>query len=280
MSLKKLLPMLTLLSGTLLLSACLVRIAYNNADWLLIWKIDDAIGLNTAQKDFLITHLKEHLRWHRETELEKTIAFLRRTQTAAATGVSKFKIEGALSEYAQLRNALATHGAADSAEFFAQISDEQVDNLQKSLQNSNKDWERRAKLPPRSRSADRTERVLDMITDWTGSLSSTQERQLTLSIEHLPDVLDIWLAHTKERQRQFVEIVRSARGDRAAASQALLVWITAETLPPQLAAHRSAVYDLIIEVDRLCTKAQRDHAVRKLQTWIDDLQLAKDQGAT
>ncbi len=279
MSLKKRLPGLSLLLGTLLLSACLVRMAYNNADWLLIWKIDDAIDLNAAQKDFLITHLKEHLRWHRETELEKTIAFLNRTQIAAASGVSKFKIEGALAEYAQLRNALAVHGAADSAEFFAQISDEQVDKLQKSLQKSNKDWERRAKLPARPRSADRTERILDMITDWTGSLSSTQERQLTLSIEHLPDVLDIWLAHTKERQQQFVEIVRSARTDRAAASQALVTWITAETLPPQLAAHRSAVYDLIIEVDRLCTKAQRDHAVRKLQTWIDDLQLAKAQGA-
>ena len=91
-------------------------------------------------------------------------------------------------------------------------------------------------------------------------------------------MLEIWLAHTKERQHLFVELVRAARADRAAASNAFVAWISAEAAPPELAAHRAAVYELIIEIDRLSTQKQRDHAVRKLQNWIDDLQLALSKG--
>lgn len=263
----------------LLLSACLVRMAYNNADWLLIWQLDDYFDLTPLQKEFLKEHLREHLRWHRKTELEKTIAFLRRTQTVPAGNVTKAELETAEAELAALRNTLANRLAEDSAEFFAQVSDEQLDYLQKSLQRANKDWEKRAKRPPRQRSIERTERVLDIVTDWIGPLSNAQEKQLTLSIEHLPDVLDIWLAYTRQRQQQFVELVRTARTDRAAARDAFVTWISDDDAPPELRTHRAAVHELILEIDRLATPKQHEHFNRKLQNWIDDLQLAKDQGS-
>ena len=170
--------------------------------------------------------------------------------------------------------------ADDSAEFFAQVSDEQLEYLQDTLKKSNKAWEKRLALAPHKRSAERTERILDIVTDWIGPLSDAQTRQLTPSIERLPDVLEIWLAHTKERQRQFVELVRAARTDRAAASGAFTAWISTEDVPPELIAHRTAVYELIIEIDRQSTQTQRSHAIRKLQSWIDDLQLAVTQDAT
>lgn len=271
---------LTLLLGTLLLSACLVRVAYNNADWLLLWRLDDSFNLTRPQKAFLKEHLREQLRWHREIELAKTIASLRRTQAAAAAGINKGALEDVVTEITALRNALAIRLADDSAEFFAQVSDEQLEYLQKSLAKANKDWEKRLKLPPRERSIERTERILDIVTDWTGPLSTAQEQQLTPSIEHIPDVLEIWLTQTKERQRQFVELVRAAREDRMAASRAFVAWVSAETTAPELNAHRAAVYDLILEIDALCTQKQHEHFNRKLQGWIDDLQLALTQGAT
>jgi len=276
---RRLLPLLATLLGTLLLSACLLRVAYNNADWLLVWQLDSSFDLTRPQKEFLSARLHEHLRWHRETELDKTIAYLRRTQAAAADGATKNEIEDAVAGFATLRNSLATQLAADSAEFFAQVSDEQLAYLQKSLKKANKDSEKRVKLPPGERSAERTERVLDIVTDWIGPLSSAQQQQLTPSIERIPDVLEIWLTHTKERQRQFVELVGAARDDRAAASRAFVAWISAETTAPELNTHRAAVYDLILEIDALCTEKQREHFNRKLQDWIDDLQRARAQGA-
>ena len=271
---------LAILLSTLLLSACMVRVAYNNADWLLAWQLDSSFDLTRSQKDFLKGPLGDHLRWHRETELTKTIAFLHDTQAAVAGGITKNKLEDTVAEFTTLRNTLATHLADDSAEFFAQVSDEQVEYLQNTLKKSNKDWEKRLALPPRKRSAERTERILDIVTDWIGPLSSAQEQQLTPSIESIPDVLEIWLTQTKVRQHQFAELVRAARADRAAARNAFIAWIGAEDMPAELAAHRTAMYDLIIEIDRQCTQKQREHAVRKLQNWIDDLQLALAQGAT
>lgn len=271
---------LAILLTTLLLSACIIRLAYNNADWLLVWQLDKSFDLTRPQKEFLKGRLAGHLHWHRETELTKTIVFLRNTQAAVANGMTKNQLENALAEFATLRNTLAAQLADDSAEFFAQVSDEQLEHLQDTLKKSNKAWEKRLALPPRKRSAERTERILDIVTDWIGALSDAQTRQLTPSIERLPDVLEIWLAHTKERQRQFVELVRAARTDRAAASSAFTAWIGAEDVPPELIAHRTAVYELTIEIDRQSTQTQRSHAIRKLQSWIDDLQLAVTQDAT
>lgn len=268
---------LAVLLSTLLLSACIVRVAYNNADWLLVWQLDNSFDLTRPQKEFLKGRLDDHLRWHRETQLAKTIAFLRDTQAAVAEGITKNKLEDTLAGFATLRNTLVAHLADDSAEFFAQVSDEQLEYLQNTLKKSNKEWEKRLALPPRKRSAERTERILKIVTDWTGDLSEAQEQQLTASIERLPEVLEIWLAHTKERQRQFVELVRAARTDRVAASRAFITWIAAENAPPELVAHRAAVHELIMEIDRQCTPKQRDHAVRKLQNWVDDLQLALTQ---
>lgn len=274
------LPALAILLSTLLLSACLVRVAYNNADWLLVWRLDDSFDLTGSQEDFLNARLREHLRWHRATELAKTITFLRNTQIAATDGLIRSELEGALAEFAILRNSLASRLAADSAEFFAQVSDAQLEYLQNSLKKTNKDWEKRLALPPHKRSADRTERILEIVTDWIGPLSNAQEQQLAPAIEHLPDVLEIWLAHRKERQRQFVELVRAARADRTAASRAFVAWIAAEPTSPEFHAHRAAVHNLALEIDALCTQKQREHFQRKLQDWIDDLQTAKDQGST
>ncbi|MBI3774369.1 MAG: hypothetical protein HY273_02240 [Gammaproteobacteria bacterium] len=271
---------LAILLTTLLLNACLVRVAYNNADWLLIWKLDSAFDLTSPQKDFLGAHLREQLRWHRTHELANAITFLQRTQAAAADGLTQGELEDTVAALTTLRNTLSDRLAADSAEFFAQVSDDQLEYLQKSLNKANKDWEKRANLPPNKRSAERTERILGIVTDWIGSLSGAQEKQLTQSIEHLPDVLEIWLDHTKQRQQQFVEIVRSARTDRTDASHAFVAWITAEAMPPELKIHRAAVYELILEIDKLCTPKQHEYFNRKLQGWIDDLQLALTQGAT
>lgn len=269
----------TLLLSTLLLSACLVRVAYNHADWLLVWQLDSSFDLTGAQKEFLSTRLREQLRWHRETELDNTIAFLKHTQDMAANGVTISDLEEAMAGFAALRNSLANHVADDVADFFAQVSDEQLDYLQKSLTKANRDLEKRVKLPPAERSAERTERVLKIVTDWTGPLNGTQAKQLSLSIEHLPDVLEIWLTRTKQRQQQLVEIARSARTDRVASSRAFVTWISAQTEPPELNSHRAAVYELIREIDALCTQKQHAHFQRKLQDWIDDLQQARMQGA-
>ena len=270
---------LAILLCALLLSACLVRAAYNNADWLLVWELDSSFDLTRPQKQFIKERVREHLRWHRETELAKTIAFLRFVQESVSDGLTNTKLQDAVATFASLRNTLATRLALDSAAFFAQVSDAQLEYLQKSFNKSNKDWERRAKMSSTERRVDRTERVLDIITDWVGPLSDAQEQKLTPAIEAIPDVQDIWLMHTKQRQRQFVELVRSARDDRATAASEFVAWIKAESAPPELNAHRTAIYQLVLDIDALCTATQHQHFNRKLQEWIDDLELAHVQGA-
>ena len=51
------------------LQGCSSKFAYNNADWLAQWYIDDYVDLSRDQNQNLDIELKSVLKWHRETQL-------------------------------------------------------------------------------------------------------------------------------------------------------------------------------------------------------------------
>ncbi|CCK76965.1 conserved hypothetical protein [Oleispira antarctica RB-8] len=51
------------------LQGCTSKMAYNNADWLAQWYIDDYVDLSRDQNRNLDIELKSVLKWHRETQL-------------------------------------------------------------------------------------------------------------------------------------------------------------------------------------------------------------------
>jgi hypothetical protein len=262
--------------GALLLTACLVRVAYNNADWLMLWELDRYFNLTEAQHDFARERLREHLRWHRNGELDKTIALLQRVQQRAANEVTEAEVEQTYAEIEELRASLAVRLAADGAALFAGIDDDQLRHLERALRESNKKWEERLALPDEERRRDRTRRTLRMVRDWIGPLEAQQSDALAREAERIPDTLGKWLAYRTERQRQFVNLVRSARSDVNVVTVAFPAW-TLMPLPVEFAAYRAAVVRFILDVDRVCTPKQRAYFNERLQDWIDDLQQARNE---
>lgn len=55
----------------ILLQGCSSKLAYNNADWLSNWYIDDYLDLNDNQNRTLKNELVSVLKWHRTTQLSK-----------------------------------------------------------------------------------------------------------------------------------------------------------------------------------------------------------------
>jgi hypothetical protein len=51
------------------LQGCSSKLAYNNADWLANWYIDDYLDLTLDQNQLLSLELESVLAWHRETQL-------------------------------------------------------------------------------------------------------------------------------------------------------------------------------------------------------------------
>jgi hypothetical protein len=257
--------------ASVLLGGCLVKLAYQNLDTVLLWRIDGFFDLSPSQSRFIEQRLDEHLRWHRAEELPKTIAFFQRVQTAAQDSLTPAEIEDLFDNFGAGVSAIALRVSADAAEFFARVDDEQLARLERELEEANEEWAERLELPVDERREEREERILDYVEDWIGDLSDTQRRELALASRRIPDILEAWLAHRRERQRQFVNIVRSARIDTDIVRIALPAWMTAEP-PVQFQVHQRAVREFILEVDKHCTPEQRRFFNDKLQDWIADLQ--------
>ncbi len=74
--------LLLLLSG-----GCSIKLAYNNADRLIRWNVDDYIDLTRPQKRFLNGELERLLYWHRTTQLPQYASALGRLNNDIANAV-------------------------------------------------------------------------------------------------------------------------------------------------------------------------------------------------
>lgn len=68
--------MLLILSVVLGLGGCSTRLTYNYADWLIFWKVDDYVELNSKQQQILEKKVDELLTWHRQNELPYYVELL------------------------------------------------------------------------------------------------------------------------------------------------------------------------------------------------------------
>ena len=94
----------------LMLSGCsMVRLAYENADWLLLRKIDSYLDLDQVQRELASGLLEKRLRNHRARELPVWIAFLRRAGDHAADGLTERELSALTTETIDLfRHLVAT----------------------------------------------------------------------------------------------------------------------------------------------------------------------------
>jgi len=70
-----------LLALGLLVSACSkAGLAYRNLDWVISWRVNQYLDLDSQQKAWFKPKLQEHLTWHCSTELPRYVDWLQRTQ--------------------------------------------------------------------------------------------------------------------------------------------------------------------------------------------------------
>lgn len=73
--------MLLILTVVLGVGGCSTRLTYNYADWLIFWKVDDYVELNSKQQQILENKVDELLTWHRQNELPYYVELLTQLKT-------------------------------------------------------------------------------------------------------------------------------------------------------------------------------------------------------
>ncbi len=267
-------PLLGLLiAGT----SCTFKLAYDYADWLILWQIDHYFDLTHEQKNVLSARLGTLLTHHRTEALPKYEAFIVQLSQTCEDGLTGEEVDRFFASYTTLRTELFELVAEDGTRFLGSVDERQLQYLEDTLQRDNQEIEERLQDPPEKRLAKRAERTVEWVEDWLGSLTTVQEQRITELSMALPDTFQVWLEYRRLRQQALLEILRGS-GDPRERSGSLREWLLnrESAAPPSYLRSRELMQQevklMVLSIDRLMTPQQRGHLLSELHEIMEDLQ--------
>ncbi|MFT4908650.1 MAG: hypothetical protein ACI978_002747 [Oleispira sp.] len=177
--------LIVLLLTITFLHGCTSKMAYNNADWLAQWYIDDYLELSSDQDRHLEIELESVLEWHRETQLlhyrQQLVALLNDLDHLPMSEHVWLKHYNQITDHWQrLRGELSARASI----LAPQLEHSQVSYLFTKLAENNKerldDFNEKTLEEYR---ADRLEGLLETLENFLGSVNRQQERYANIFVE-------------------------------------------------------------------------------------------------
>ena len=268
---------LTLAIVLLVLGACsMQRLAYQQADWLLLREMDNYLDLREEQRELVATALETHLTRHRVEQLPQFADAFSEASDRAQRGLTEQDARWALVQGRLLLTATAEIMLPTLVSTLADLTPAQRRHLAQRMDERNDEYVDSHALQGTAQQQARrtTERSVESIERWTGKLSDEQiaiVQQVSLS---MPAIAADWLAYTRARQNALLQLLDSQAS--AAAIEEFLRgwWMRRDSLPPQLGDKRDqrleARIRLIVRLDGTLDSVQREHLVGRLQSLADD----------
>ncbi|HSG89967.1 MAG TPA: DUF6279 family lipoprotein [Pseudomonadales bacterium] len=268
-----------------LLSGCSVKLVYNNAERLVLWRASDYVDLDRAQKDWARARLRMFFHWHRTQQLPAWAATLREFDLTVQDGIDQASLDAYYARARGWSDEILLKVIPTAAELMATFSDEQVAGLPEAFARANaelnEDYEG---LDPAAQRAHWREEVRDSLSDWIGDLTAGQELLLdAVSREVTPDN-GAWIRYRGRWQAQLLSLLaeRRAVDEFAAAFLALSLererYYTAEYAEVRERNER-AYRRFTYEVLNSLTPAQSGRLSQRLDAIADDFEeLAAEAG--
>lgn len=263
-----------------LLAGCGFRLAYQQLDRLLPWYISDYVTLDDEQRDTLDSLLTHRLSWHCETQIPAYREWLDQVRDT----LEQQPLSGAdlapLSDRAEaMWRELMLTLAPDLTRMLAKLSDQQIDEILRTLDKKNRELRREhLDIPDEKRLAKRIERMEKQLRRWTGRLNAEQRKQVEAWAGELRPTTREWIAQREDWRLRFAAAM-SQRAD-STSLEAQLGQLLASPNAHWTDAHRADIdfnrahtLQLIADVHNLASVQQRN----KVAAEIDSLGTQLDQ---
>ncbi len=265
-----------LLLAAAALSGCSgARIAYNNADTALRWMADDYFALEGAQLEDFKLRLAGFHAWHRGEELPRYSAQLAGAAGKLADGLTRQELYWAWDSVIAAYRRLATQAAPDLAAVLARLSPAQFQRLEQKFAESNAEYaNKHLSGSAAAQRARRDKRNLELMQEWFGDLSDTQEAQLQAASAGLPLLYALRLENRQRRQREFLALLKAQRS-ASGLEPGLRRWLSdwEGGVSPEYRRlgdlHRERYMQMLLELDRGLAPAQRAHAAARLSDYAN-----------
>ena len=169
------------------LSGCSSKFAYNNADWLSNWYMDDYLDLSNEQNKILSAELEAALHWHRTTQLalykQQLLDLSNDLNTLPISEqIWREHITRITGHWHEARNEFSDR----AAKLAPLLTPSQVEYLFKKMQQKNaQQLETFTEQTLSQYKQERLEKILDTAEDLLGTISAQQILEVTTYNEHV-----------------------------------------------------------------------------------------------
>jgi hypothetical protein len=275
---------LLLLCSIALTSCSVVRLAYDNADYLLEQMVRRYVDLDRAQGRVLKVQVVRFHAWHRHEELPRYAAVLDEAAGRLERGPSRDDVLWAVQAVRTRFRVLQRQAAQDLTPLLLSLSERQVDQLEARFAADDRAF-RKDRLPKDQEDAvqGRAHWLCDRLEDWTGDLNRGQRERVVAFVRAFPEVPELRLEDRERRQAQLLRLLRERREPDAGAQ---LVAIASEPDLGRGQRYREAMdawearfVDVMTEVGKSLTPRQRTTAVAQMRRYAQDFRDLAREGA-
>lgn len=204
-----------LLSFGLLVSACSqTSLAYRNLDWVIPWRVNQYLDLDSQQKAWLKPRLQAHLDWHCSAELPRYVDWLQRTQNLLQEPVPDAgQLETQMVEAEQAFHRIVQQTNPTAVSLLGALRPEQVERLYARMEKGSLEDRQEFLEPPlETQISERAERLEKRLRPWFGQLNDAQRTRIAEWASERRDQNRQWLENRARWQNEF-RAVLDARGD-------------------------------------------------------------------
>lgn len=259
-----------------LLAGCsAVRLAYDNADLYLRWKIGSYIDVEGAESDELDERIDAFLDWHRTHALPKYARLADDAARRITRGLTRQDLVwGYDSIMAQARESLYA-GTERLAPLLERLTPDQLKYMERGIAEDNRKFAREhLRGSERERRERRAARIVERVEDWVGKLSKVQVDRIGQFSERAPLGAEMRERDRRRLQADVMAILREREGGKRLAER-IAQWQVGRD--PAFTAANDALqqefFTLVLDLERTLTPDQRSRATGQLRRYAHDMRV-------
>ena len=273
---------LLLLALAVLAAGCSsIRLSYDYGDTLLYWWLDAYVDLDQAQNVRVKKDIEQLFQWHRKTQLKDYAQLLKGGQHQLQGNVTEADLLADYSAVKERATLLLFRSEAELADLARSLHPEQLLQMEQKFASQNDDY-RKKYLSGDTEKHRRLHFVksMEQFELWFGGFSREQEAILRQASDARPLDDRIWLAEHMRRQQNIAALLRKVQQEKLGkeATLALVHNLIKDSVDGMEQSDNKAFFDaykqgsvrLVLTAIRIATPAQKAHARKRMQDWIDD----------
>lgn len=249
-----------------------VRMAYDNADTFIRWRLLQFLDVHGEQADELDERIGRFMRWHRVNALPK---YARDAEDAARRlerGLSRDDLVWGYDAFIAHGREAMRAAADQAAPLLDRLTPEQIRHMEQRVAEENRKFAREyLRGSERERREQRAKRIVERLEDWLGNLSKAQIEAVKQFSARAPLINELRDGDNKRIQSEMIAIIR-AHEARKRLGERVVSWDKGRD-PAYVAARAANVQEfntLLLELNRLATAEQRGRVVAELRRYSQE----------